>query len=107
IDAGAIDAYVKEMAPAARAASGDLAQVALERGLVTELKSRHEAVEYLKTLVGEDKADHGYQGISYGDYLRSVRAARALQIEGDHLGVVVASGEILDGEQPPGTVGSD
>lgn len=107
IDAGAIEAYVKEMAPAARAASGDLAQVALERGLVTELKSRHEAVEYLKTLVGEDKADHGYQGISYADYLRSVRAARALEIEGDHLGVVVASGEILDGEQPPGTVGSD
>lgn len=107
IDAGAIDAYVTEMAPAARSARGDLAQVALERGLVTELKSRHEAEEYLKTLVGEDKSDHGYQGVSYWDYLSALRAAHALEIEGDHLGVVVAAGEILDGEQPPGSIGSD
>ncbi|HEY5807731.1 MAG TPA: signal peptide peptidase SppA, partial [Povalibacter sp.] len=107
IDAGTVSAYVNELAPAARAAKGDLAQVALERGLVTELKSRHEAVEYLKTLVGEDKEDHGYQGIAHWDYLSAVRAAHALEIEGDHLGVVVAAGEIVDGEQPPGTIGSD
>ncbi|HKE96881.1 MAG TPA: signal peptide peptidase SppA [Povalibacter sp.] len=107
IDAGAIASYVNELAPAARATKGDLAQVALERGLVTELKSRQEVEEYLKSLVGEDKSDHGYQGIAHWDYLSAVRAAHALEIEGDHLGVVVASGEILDGDQPPGTIGSD
>ncbi len=107
IDAPAVGAYVNELATAARAKHGDLAAVALERGLVTELKSRHEAEEYLKTLVGEDKEDHGYQGIAHWDYLSAVRAAHALQIEGDRVGVVVASGEILDGEQPPGTIGSD
>lgn len=107
LEANAIDAYVSELAPAARATKGDLAAVAMERQLVTELKSRHEAEEYLKTLVGEDKEDHGYQGIAHWDYLSAVRAAHALQIKSDHIGVVVASGEILDGVQPPGTIGSD
>lgn len=107
LDAPAVNAYVSELAGAARAKNGDLAAVALERGLVTELKSRHEAEEYLKTLVGEDEDDHNYQGIVHWDYLSAVRAAHALQIEGDRVGVVVASGEILDGEQPPGTIGSD
>lgn len=107
IDAGAVAAYVSELAPAARATRGDLAAVALERGLVTELKSRHEVEEQLKALVGEDREDHGFQGIAHWDYLSALRATHALQLEGDRLGVVVASGEILDGEQPPGTVGSD
>ena len=107
IDAGSIAAYVNEMGASARATKGDLAQVALERGLVTELKSRHEVEEYIKGIVGEDKEDHGYQGVHHWDYLSAVRASHALEIEGDHLGVVVAAGEILDGDQPPGTVGSD
>jgi protease-4 len=106
IDAGAISAYVSELAPAARASKGDLAAIALERGLVTELKSRQQAEEYLKSLVGEND-EHNYQGIPHWDYLSAVRAAHALEIEGDHLGVVVASGEIVDGEQPPGRIGSD
>jgi protease-4 len=57
--------------------------------------------------VGEDTDDHNYQGIYHWDYLSAVRAAHALQIEGDRVGVVVAAGEILDGEQPPGTIGSE
>jgi protease-4 len=107
IDAGSISSYVNELGASARSSKGDLAQVALERGLITELKSRHEVEDYLKGLVGEDKEDHGYQGLHHWDYLTVVRAAHALEIEGDHLGVVVASGEILDGDQPPGTIGSD
>jgi protease-4 len=107
VEAPIVGAYVNELAAAAREKNGDLAAVAVDRGLVTELKSRHEAEEYLKTLVGEDTEDHNYQGIYHWDYLSAVRAAHALQIEGDRVGVVVASGEILDGEQPPGTIGSD
>ncbi|MBB6091488.1 protease-4 [Povalibacter uvarum] len=107
VEAPVVGAYVNELAAAAREKNGDLAAVAVDRGLVTELKSRHEAEEYLKTLVGEDTDDHNYQGIYHWDYLSAVRASHALQIEGDRVGVVVASGEILDGEQPPGTIGSD
>lgn len=107
LDANVISAYANDMAAAARATKGDLAAIAVERQLVTELKSRHDAEEYLKTLVGENADDHGYEGIAHWDYLRASRAAKALQIEGDRVGVVVASGEIVDGEQPSGTIGSD
>lgn len=107
IEADAISSYVNEMAPAARELQGDLAAVALQRKLITEIKSRHEVEERLKSLVGESEDDHGYQGITHWDYLAAVRASHALSVEGDHIGVVVASGEILDGDQPPGAIGSD
>lgn len=106
IDGNAITAYVNELAPAARTQQGDLAAVALERGLVTQIKSRHEVEGLLKIEVGEDD-DHSYQGIAHWDYLAAVRASNALRADGDHIGVVIASGDILDGDQPPGTVGSD
>ena len=103
----AINAYVNELGTAAAAKGGDLATVALERGLITEIKSRHEVEEELKKVVGEDDDDHSYRGIAHWDYLASVHAANALKREGNHIGVVVASGEILDGDQPPGTIGSE
>src|SRR5690606_28362065 len=44
---------------------------------------------------------------SHWDYLSAMRAGQALNVSGDQIGVVVASGEILDGSQPPGTVGGE
>lgn len=107
LDANAINAYVNEVGDAASARGGNLAAVALERGLITEIKSRHEAEEQLKSVVGEDEDEHSYQGITHWDYLAAVRSTKVLDIDGKRIGVVVASGEILDGEQPPGTIGSD
>jgi protease-4 len=107
LDAGAIADYANNYAAAAKAQRGDLAAVALEKGLVTELKSRREFEDQVKAMVGEDEEEHTYRGIPHWDYLSAVRPARALHLDGDRVGVVVASGEILDGEQPPGTVGSD
>jgi len=107
LEPGAIAAYANEFAAAATAQRGDLAAVALERGLVTQLKSRRDLEEELKGIVGEDEKEHTYQGIMHWDYLAAVRPAEALHFDGDHVGVVVASGEILDGDHPPGTIGSE
>jgi protease IV len=107
LDAGAVAAYANDFAAAAKAQQGDLAAVAMEKGLVTELKTRLEVEEQLIGLVGENEDEHTYQGIAHWDYLAAVRSARGLQLDGDRLGVVVASGEILDGEQPPGAIGSE
>jgi protease IV len=107
LEEGAIAAYANDFAASAQAQGGDLAAVALDKKLVTELKSRREFEDEMKALVGEDEDQHTFRGIAHWDYLAAVRPARALHIEGDRVGVVVASGEILDGEQPPGTVGSD
>jgi protease IV len=107
MDVGAIAAYANDFATAAKAQRGDLAAVALEKGLVTELKSRREVEDQLKAIVGENEDEHTYQGIMHWDYLASVRSANALKLDGDRVGVVVASGEILDGDHPPGTIGSE
>ncbi|HEY0941839.1 MAG TPA: signal peptide peptidase SppA [Steroidobacter sp.] len=106
LDEGAIAAYSTEYAEIAKAHRGDLATAALERNLVTELKSRREFEEQIKELVGEDK-EHTFKHVAHWDYLAAARSGERLKIEGDHIGVVVAAGEILDGPQPPGTIGSD
>jgi protease-4 len=103
---GGIAAYATGYAQLAKDHSGNLAEGALEKGLVTELKSRRDFEEQIKAIVGEDEEDHGYRGIAHWDYLAAVRSSKPL-LEGDHIGVVVASGEIVDGEQPPGTIGGD
>ncbi|HEV8333285.1 MAG TPA: signal peptide peptidase SppA [Steroidobacteraceae bacterium] len=107
LDQTAVADYANNFAASAKEQRGDLAAVALDKKLVTDLKSRREFEEELKAIVGEDEKEHTYRGIPHWDYLSAVRPTRALQLDGARIGVVVASGEILDGEQPPGTVGSD
>jgi protease-4 len=104
---GAIADYANNFAALAKAQRGDLAAVALDKGLVTHLKSRREFEDQMKKLVGEDEDQHTFRGVPHWDYLANVRPTGALHLDGERVGVVVASGEILGGEQPPGTVGSD
>jgi protease IV len=107
LEEGSIAAYANNFAALAKEQRGDLAAVALDKRLVTELMSRREFEDKMKGLVGEDEDQHTFRGVPHWDYLANVRPARALHLDGERVGVVVASGEILDGEQPPGTVGSD
>jgi protease-4 len=107
LDEGAIGAYSNQYAEIAQEHRGDLAAAALEKGLVTELKTRREFEDQITALVGEDEEEHTFKGVPHWDYLAAVHPSEALNIEGDHIGVVVAAGEILDGSQPPGTIGSD
>jgi protease-4 len=59
-------------------------------------------------LVGADDADGSFRSISDEDYARIVRAQRKLTAgRGHKIGVIVAEGEILDGDQPPGTIGGE
>ena len=106
-EAASIAAYANEFAETVRAQNGDLAAVAFERGLVTELKTRREVEDQLKDLVGEDKDTHSFRGVRHWDYLAATRAARELNLAKDRIGVVVLAGEILDGDHAPGTIGSE
>jgi protease IV len=61
-----------------------------------------------KAKAGERESELGetYKSTYFEDYLRVVRAEERAKGAGkDKIGVVVASGEILDGAQPPGTIG--
>ncbi len=98
--------YANGFVAAVKQAQGDAADVALKAGLVTALKSAPDVEQRVIELVGEDKDAHSFNAISQSDYLRVIKAERRIHKDGDRrVGVIVASGEILDGDQPPGTVG--
>ncbi|HYM87366.1 MAG TPA: signal peptide peptidase SppA, partial [Pseudoxanthomonas sp.] len=89
------------------AAGGDLAKFALQQKLVDGLKTQEE-VETLLTErgVADEDSDNGFRSISLGGYLAQVDA-KHLKItdKRPQVAVVIASGEITDGEQPAGTIG--
>jgi protease-4 len=108
LPAGALNEFITDEPAALLAVDGDAAKLALQRGLVTALKSRRQVADELKVLVGEDEDSHSFNSISMNQYLASVRSKRVLKSKSDtKVGVVVASGEILDGHQPPGTIGGE
>jgi len=108
LPAGALSQFVADEPAALTAVNGDAAKLALQRGLVTALKSRRQVADELKGLVGEDDDSHSFNSIGMNQYLASVRSKRVLKSKSDSkVGIVVASGEILDGHQPPGTIGGE
>jgi protease IV len=108
LPANALNEYIAEAPAALAAVNGDAAKLALQRGLVTALKSRRQLADELKNLVGEDQDSHSFNSIGMTQYLAAVRAKRVLKLKSDSkVGVVVAAGEILDGRQPSGMIGGD
>lgn len=108
LPADALNEYIAEAPAALTAVNGDAAKLALQRGLVTGLKSRRQLADELKGLVGEDSDSHSFNSIGMSQYLTAVRAKHVLKSKSDaRIGIVVASGEILDGHQPPGTIGGE
>lgn len=104
----AVAKYVATLAQTVPAAGGNAAHVALEAGLISGVKTQLEVEKRLSALVGEDKTTGSFHAVSVAEYLGYAQAQRKLRARGKpHVGVIVASGEILDGEQPPGTIGGD
>lgn len=111
LDAGALDDYANHMAAYLQAAEGSASRTALDRHLVDGLMSRQEFRDYMIGLVGEgdDSAETGpgFNSIDYRSYLQALRRTKSPDFRSDTVGVIVAAGQIVDGEAPPGTVGGD
>jgi protease IV len=105
---GAITSYVDSLAQTVPAAHGNAPQVALAAGLVTGIKTRLEAEQRIIDVVGEDDTTGSFRSVSVADYVRYAHAERRRAASGKpRIGVIVAEGDILDGEQPPGTIGGE
>ncbi len=108
LPATALKDFIAAQPASLQAVNGDMAKMALQRGLVTALKSRRQVADDLKGLVGEDDHNHSFNGIGMSQYLAAVRSRHALKSKSDSkVGIVVASGEIFDGRQLPGKIGGD
>jgi protease-4 len=104
----AITRYANDIGATAVAARGDLPAAALAAKLVTGVKSSLEVEARVAEIVGLDKQGDSYNAVSMDDYLRVRRAEKKLKGDGKpRIGVIVASGEILDGDQPPGIIGGE
>jgi protease-4 len=103
-----LQVYADDSVEALKRAGGDLAKMALDAGLVTALKGRTDVEERLKQITGENGDEEDYVGVDHWSYLANLRSQEALSITpSDKVGVIVATGEIVPGEQPPGVIGGD
>ncbi|EOD55176.1 signal peptide peptidase SppA [Aeromonas molluscorum] len=88
-----------------RKAGGNAASYALDNGLVDELATREEMSQAVIKEVGETE-DHSWKGIGLEAYLAAI-PEQYPQSGKDEVGLIVASGAIMDGIQPAGTIGGD
>jgi protease-4 len=107
LKANALNDYVADAPASLAAVNGDAAKLAMQRGLVTALKSRRQLADELKSIVGEDSDSHSFNSVGMSQYLSAVRSKLGKLTSDAKVGIVVAAGEILDGHQPPGKIGGE
>ncbi|MEY2867533.1 MAG: signal peptide peptidase SppA, type [Pseudomonadota bacterium] len=102
----AISAAINELPQRLAAVKGNLAQLALNEKWVDGLKTAYEMEQYLVDQgVAFDDEIGSFQQIDMVDYLGHVNSSQIAKPQADAVAVVVAQGEIVDGEQPQGMVG--
>src|SRR5581483_7526140 len=104
LDPAALTADIQNYPDLITSTNGDLAALALKEKLVDKLATRDEA---RAMLVEKGIAEHKtFRQIDFQDYARLVEREQAIDTR-PQVAVVVAEGEIVDGDQAPGTVGGD
>jgi protease-4 len=104
IDADVLTPNMDEFLALLEQTSGDLAQLSLNIGLVDELATRQQIRLELAKTFGSDGKD-SYNAVSYYDYAQTVTPQ--MNATNDDIAIVVASGTIMDGSQPRGSIGGD
>ncbi|MDA9554376.1 signal peptide peptidase SppA, partial [Emcibacteraceae bacterium] len=87
--------------------NGDLGKLALNSGLVDGLKTREEWVHYMQDIVGKGPEAEGINQIGFRQYLANQLNIADLGPGKDIVAIVYATGNIMDGEMPQGTVGGE
>ncbi|XHS79117.1 signal peptide peptidase SppA [Burkholderiaceae bacterium UC74_6] len=104
LDAGAVTRSINELPQRLAAAKGDGAKLALDNKLIDGLKTRD---EMRALLIKDNAAAEGgktFRQIAMLDYLDRHPEE---PVFGDHVAIVVAEGEIVDGDAGAGRVGGD
>jgi len=103
-----IQAAIDEAPERLRAAGGDMAKMTLQAKLVDKLLPRDEVRKRMIEIVGADEDKKSFRQVGVATYLQVKGGDRTGATgKGPAVAVVVAKGDILDGDQPPGTIGGD
>lgn len=106
LDPARLQAAIDNLPAELEAAGGDLARLVLDAGLVDGLKSLDEVRELLIARGVRDDDGHSFRQIAMRDYLSVIAREQAIERSTTApIAIVVAEGQIVDGDQPPGTVG--
>lgn len=103
---GSINDYIDQLETRLAAAKGDAAWLAAELGLVDDVGSRQKFDQQLVERFGQSDEGYFYQGVGVRAYLANLRLKQKENAT-DKIGLIVASGTILDGYQPDGSIGSN
>ena len=98
------EALVAEFPQRLKASGGDFAQLAVDTKLIDGTKTEEE-LETLLAERGAEDEDTGFRQADLGRYLAHLGAPTLPTESAPGIGVVVAQGGIVDGEQPVGAVG--
>jgi protease-4 len=107
LESDTLERYASRLPALLHETEGDLAVLAREMNLITDVWDHEHMEARLEELVGTDDSTHTFNQVHYSDYLASVRTSLQEHRSANGVGVIVAAGDILDGRQPPGTIGSD
>ena len=108
MSASEVEAYADEFVGMVAEADGDLAQAAKDSNLVDELLTRTELRELLIGYVGTaEDSDVDYSSIGMNEYLAHEDMLDGDTAAEDNIGIIIASGAIQSGSQPPGAIGAD
>jgi protease-4 len=101
LEAGAIAKSIENLPALLQAAKGNPAQLARELKLVDGTMTRDELRDMMIKKGMKDNEEKTFRQVGFNDYL----ARQMPKMFGDGVGVIVASGEIVDGDASPGTIG--
>ena len=101
LPAGSVAEGIAKLPELMAAAGGDAAKVALNAKLVDGLKTRDELREMLVQRGAKDEQAGTFRQVGFGEYLSRMKAPQS----GDAVGVLVAEGDIVDGDANPGRIG--
>lgn len=108
LEEGAIDHFAVNLLDYVSRANGDIAIAARDFGLVDELLSRTEVEQRMIEYVGEDEDHAGrFNATDMNTYLQHMRFLDGGDAQDENVAIVIASGDIMFGEQSPGSIGAD
>lgn len=105
LPAGSINDYINNLDTKLAQAKGNSAGLAAELGLVDDVINRQRMSEMLIETFGESREEGFYNGVDAREYFADINR---FKLPGENnIGLLVASGTIVDGIQPDGTIGSE
>jgi protease-4 len=104
-DPAQMQADIDNFADRIKSTNGDLAELALQQKLVDALKTQDEFRAVMIERGAEDEENHTFRQVAMDDYLGYLDRETMPIDPRPQIAVVVAQGAIVDGDQPPGSVG--